>query len=360
MGVMLDGAPGLPGAGRVVAGRYRLLEEIGRGGMGVVWRARDGVLDREVAVKEMLVPSGLDEAGRLALPQKNGRAIREARSAARLSHPGVVTVFDVVEEEGRPWVVMEFVPARSLQEVIGKEGPLPPERAARIGRQLAGALAAAHAAGILHRDVKPGNVLLARGDRAVLTDFGIAVIEGEASLTQTGGLLGSPAYIAPERIRGEPALPASDLWALGATLFAAVTGRPPFQRDDPVAVFGAVLIQEPVVPPHARVLRPVLEGLLDKDPASRMPAGVAEAFLLAVGGDGQGPGESVVTRAEPLPAEPTSVLDTSPEGGTGRIAEPDGPVVRSGGPSWRAGGVLTYSGIAFLLLGALLVLLSVH
>ncbi|MFD0682986.1 serine/threonine-protein kinase [Actinomadura fibrosa] len=375
--MILDGAPGLPGAGesagmgadmglgmgagRVVAGRYRLLEEVGRGGMGVVWRARDGVLDREVAVKEVVVPPGLDEAGREALPR---RAVREARSAARLSHPGVVTVFDVVEEDGRPWVVMELVQARSLQEVIRREGPLAPDRAARIGRQVVAALGAAHAAGILHRDVKPGNVLIARGDRAVLTDFGIAVIEGDASLTQTGALLGSPAYIAPERVRGEPAQPASDLWALGATLYAAVTGRPPFQRDDPAAVFGAVLTTEATIPPYADPLRPVLEGLLDKDPRRRLPADVAEALLLALGGGEQGRdgGRAVtgdagpaVTRAEAVVAGPTSVLESVVEGTRG-----GGPEAGEEEVFWRIGGVLAYSGIALLVLGVLLVVLSLR
>ncbi|WP_243725467.1 serine/threonine-protein kinase [Actinomadura rubrisoli] len=357
-----DGAPALAGAGRRIAGRYRLLAELGRGGMGVVWRARDEVLDRDVAVKEVPAPPGLDEHGRPALPL---RAVREARSAARLSHPSVVTVFDVVEEDGRPWVVMELVHARSLLEVTRRDGPLPPERAARIGRQIAGALGAAHAAGILHRDVKPGNVLVGPGDRAVLSDFGIAVIEGDAGLTQPGTLLGSPAYIAPERIRGEPALPASDLWALGATLFAAVTGRPPFQRDDPVAVFGAVLSEEPVVPPYAGPLRPVLEGLLDKDPERRLRADAAEAMLLAIGGDEQAPADlapdagSALTRADtarPAPAGRTSPLEAV-AGGTVRAESPERSA-RPGGARWRAGGVLAYSGIALLLVGALLVLLS--
>ncbi|WP_231330564.1 serine/threonine-protein kinase [Actinomadura graeca] len=311
----MDEVPGVSGAGRTVAGRYRLLDELGRGGMGVVWRARDGLLERDVAVKEIVPPPGLDEDGRRVLPW---RAIREARSAARLSHPGVVTVFDVVEEGGRPWVVMELVPALSLRETVARDGPLDAGRAARIGARLAGALGAAHAAGILHRDVKPGNVLLARGDRAVLTDFGIAVIEGDASLTQTGTLPGSPAYIAPERIQGLPAVPASDLWALGVTLLTAVTGRAPFQRDDPVSVLGAVLTEEPHIPEHAGPLRPVLERLLVKDPARRMPADVAERLLLAI--------------AEDEPEEESR-------------------------PSWRLGGALAYAGAALLLAGAALMLL---
>lgn len=328
---------------RVIAERYRLLAELGRGGMGIVWRAEDIVLGRQVAAKEVLSPSG--DAAR--------RALREARSAARLSHPSVVKVYDVVEEGGRPWVVMEYVEARSLQEVIKQDGPLPPERAARIGCQLLSALGAAHRVGILHRDVKPGNVLLAKGDRAVLTDFGIATIEGDVTLTQAGGVLGSPAYIAPERFLGERALPASDLWALGATLYAATSGRPPFHRDDPVAVFGAVLNEEPPIPPQAEALRPVLEGLLRKDPRERMPIGVAEAVLLAISEDR-------------LPRLPPVAPPQAAGGSTHRTTAavktvfpvvPEKPE-KDGDLSWRVGGVFAYVGMALLLLGSLFVLLS--
>ncbi|MFI0452569.1 serine/threonine-protein kinase [Actinomadura sp. 6N118] len=347
---------------QVIAERYRLLAELGRGGMGIVWRAEDVVLGRQVAVKEVLSPS--DDAAR--------RALREARSAARLSHPSVVKVYDVVEEGGRPWVVMEYVEARSLQEVIKQDGPLPPDRAARIGCQLLSALGAAHRVGILHRDVKPGNVLLAKGDRAVLTDFGIATIEGDVTLTQAGGVLGSPAYIAPERFLGERALPASDLWALGATLYAATSGRPPFHRDDPVAVFGAVLNDEPPIPPQAQALRPVLEGLLRKDPRERMPIGVAEAVLLAIS-------EDLAINEDRLPRLPPVVHPQATGGGTtlttaaatatngagaaanGRSAATTAlPVVpeRDRDLSWRVGGIFACVGMALLLLGSLFVLLS--
>ncbi|MFG1999017.1 serine/threonine-protein kinase [Spirillospora sp. NPDC048911] len=345
---------------RVIAERYRLLAELGRGGMGIVWRAEDTVLGREVAVKEVMSPS--DDAAR--------RAVREARSAARLSHPSVVKVFDVVEEDGRPWVVMEYVEARSLQDVIKQDGPLPPERVARVGRQLLSALGAAHRVGILHRDVKPGNVLLAKGDRAVLSDFGIAVIEGDVTLTQAGGVLGSPAYIAPERFLGERALPASDLWALGATLYAATFGRPPFHRDDPVAVFGAVLNEEATIPPQAQALRPVLEGLLRKDPRERMPIGVAEAVLLAISEDrlpqpppvvppqatGGGIDDAAVAAEWPTAAAAGSPVAEWP-GGAGTTALPV-PPERDDELRWRLGGVMAYVGMALLLLGSLFILLS--
>src|SRR3954451_7499274 len=191
-----------------VGDRYELLSRLGQGGMGTVWRAHDELLDRDVAVKEVLLPP---EVGETERAQRHARTIREARSAARLSHPGVVIVHDVVEHEGRPWIVMELVSAPSLQSVIDTEGPLAPRRVAELGRQVLAALSAAHAAGIVHRDVKPSNVLVDE-DRAVVTDFGIAALEGDATLTGTGVLIGSPAYIAPERARGENSGPASDLW----------------------------------------------------------------------------------------------------------------------------------------------------
>ncbi len=210
-----------PMTGRVIAGRYNLQHPIGRGAMGVVWRARDQLLDRDVAVKEVVISAliGADERH-----NAYQRTLREARTAARLSHRGVVAVYDVAEEDGRPWIVMELVPSQSLDQVLVVEGRLPAARAGRIGQQLLSALAAAHAAGVLHRDVKPSNVLIATNkngegwdERAVLTDFGIAQFEGDPRLTQTGMVMGSPGFTAPERIRGSDASPASDLWSLGAT-----------------------------------------------------------------------------------------------------------------------------------------------
>jgi hypothetical protein len=299
------------GQGRLVAGRYRLESQVGSGGMGIVWRARDEVLDRDVAVKEVLSPPGLGEGERRTLYQ---RAMREARSAARLSHPGIVTVHDVVEEDGRPWVVMELVHARSLQEVLDSEGPLPPRQVADIGRQVLLALGTAHAVGILHRDVKPSNVLLADDDRVVLTDFGIAVIEGEATLTQTGAFIGSPAYIAPERLRGKRATPAADLWALGATLYTAVEGKPPFQRSDAMAVLGAVLTDEPAVPEKANELLPVIEGLLRKEPDRRMTSTAAMPLLSAVAQPADT--DPAATRADVRPRRTASPRLAATIGGT--------------------------------------------
>ncbi|MFI0411587.1 serine/threonine-protein kinase [Actinomadura sp. 3N508] len=180
---------------QTIAARYELVEVLGRGGMGAVWRARDRTLDREVAVKEVALPPGLDEA---QVERTYARTFREARSAARLDHPGIVTVHDVVEEDGRPWIVMQLVRAESLDKVIAREGRLPPDRVAAIGVDLLDALNAAHAAGVVHRDVKPGNVLLPQG-RAVLTDFGIATVAGDETLTQAGAIVGSPAYLAPDQ-----------------------------------------------------------------------------------------------------------------------------------------------------------------
>src|SRR3954462_9519911 len=212
---MTTAEPGL------LAGRYRVTESLGEGGMGRVWLARDEVLGREGAVKEVVLPPDLVAHERDALRR---RTLREARAAARLTHRNVAQVFDVFEAEGHPWIVLEHVRSRSLQEVIDAEGPLEPRRVASIGLAVLTGLEAAHRAGVLHRDVKPSNVLLADDGRVVLTDFGIATLEGETSLTQSGALVGSPAYIAPERVQARGAGPESDLWSLGATLYTAVEG----------------------------------------------------------------------------------------------------------------------------------------
>ena len=258
-------APGSQSPGRLVGGRYRLLERIGSGGMGAVWRGVDEVLHRRVAVKEVVAPPELSPEERRLLRE---RTLREARAAARLSSPHVVTVYDVVDEDNRPWIVMEWLEAPTLAQAIREHGALAPAEVARIGLSLVSALRAAHSAGVLHRDVKPSNVMLTDAG-AVLTDFGIAASEGDPALTTTGMLVGSPSFMPPERVRGEPASAASDLWSLGATLYAAVEGRPPFERQGQLPTLHAVVYEEPPTPVRAGGLGPVLLSLLAKDPALR-------------------------------------------------------------------------------------------
>ncbi|RAY14574.1 hypothetical protein DPM19_12430 [Actinomadura craniellae] len=265
-------------AGQLIAGQYRLVAEIGRGGFGVVWRARDERIHRDVAVKELFLPSYLHTDQR---QERHRRSLREARSAARIDHPAAVTVHDVVEHDGGPWIIMELIEGRPLHSIVRTDGPLPPLRTAEIALDILGALHAAHTAGVIHRDVKPANVLIAeRG--AVLTDFGIAIIEGDPALTHSGFMMGAPAYTAPERARGEPAVPASDLWSLGTTLFFAVEGRRPYPGSNPNAVLHAVLEQEPPEAPHAGPLAPVIAGLLRKDAAARLTAPQAAALIAAI------------------------------------------------------------------------------
>src|SRR6185437_3852572 len=252
-----------PMTGRVIAGRYNLQTPIGRGAMGVVWRAHDRLLDREVAVKEVVISALIGAEERHNAYQ---RTLREARTAARLSHRGVVAVYDVAEEDGRPWIVMELVPSQSLDQLLVVESRLPAARAGRIGQQLLSALAAAHTAGVLHRDVKPSNVLIATNksadgwdERAVLTDFGIAQLASAPRLTQTGMVMGSPVFTAPERIRGSDATPASDLWSLGATIYAAVEGRGPYEnRGGAITTMSAIINEDAPVAPHAGQLAPII------------------------------------------------------------------------------------------------------
>lgn len=287
-----------PGTDVPLAGRYRLLSVLGRGGMGTVWRATDETLDREVAIKEIrLHPSLTDEERTTA----HARMMREARASARLGHPGVVTVHDVVIHDDRPWMVMELVPSRSLQDIVDEDGPQPPERVAALGRQLAAALRAAHAVGILHRDVKPANVLITAEDRAVLTDFGIAQLSGDATLTRTGMVMGSPAYMAPERVKGEGAVPASDVWALGATLYAGVEGRAPHHRSDAMAVLAAIMTLDAPPPAHAGPMAPILTAMLDKDPARRPSIDQVERELDRIGTAGGGPTAAIEASQVPVP-----------------------------------------------------------
>jgi serine/threonine protein kinase len=248
--------------------------------MGVVWRARDQLLDRDVAVKEVQIAETLTEVERANAYQ---RTLREAKTAARLNHPGVVTVYDVAEDGGAPWIVMQLVSAQSLDQVLAASGPLSPRRAAEVGRQLLSALSVAHAAGVMHRDVKPSNVLLGRDDRAVLTDFGIATFQGDPRLTQTGMVMGSPGFTAPERIRGEDASPASDLWSLGATLFAAVEGHGPFEkRGGAITTMSAIINEDAPAAPTAGALGPVIAALLHREPSDRPDASTATRMITDV------------------------------------------------------------------------------
>ncbi|MDN3252324.1 protein kinase [Streptomyces mutabilis] len=262
--------------GRLVAGRYRLGDAIGSGGMGRVWRAHDEVLHRVVAIKELTAALYVSESDQAILL---ARTRGEARAAARINHSAVVTVHDVLEHDGRPWIVMELVEGRSLADAVKEEERVEPREAARIGLWVLRALRAAHAAGVLHRDVKPGNVLLADDGRVLLTDFGIAQIEGDSTITRTGEVVGSVDYLAPERVRGHDPGPASDLWALGATLYTAVEGRSPFRRTSPLTTMQAVVEEEATEPRYAGPLAPVIDALLRKDPATRPDVTEAEQML---------------------------------------------------------------------------------
>ena len=263
--------------GAVIAGRYRLQASLGRGAMGVVWRARDQLLDRDVAIKEVQIADTLTEEERTTAFQ---RTLREAKTAARLNHPAVVTVYDVAEDGGRPWIVMQLIHAQSLDQVLATSGPLSPRRAAEMARQLLSALSVAHAAGVMHRDVKPSNVLIGSDDRAVLTDFGIATFQDDPKLTQTGMVMGSPGFTAPERIRGEDASPASDLWSLGATIYAAVEGHGPFERrGGAMTTMSAIINENAPEAPTAGALGPVIAALLRREPVDRPDAGAAERMI---------------------------------------------------------------------------------
>ena len=275
------------GPGTLVAGRYRLLERIGRGGFGVVWRARDERLGRRVAAKQLLPPAG---AGGSDLGE---RGLREARFAARVAHPSAVAVYDAAHDGDCSWIIMELVPGRPLNALVREHGPLSPRQAAWVGLQVLGALRAAHAAGVVHRDVKPGNVLIARR-RVVLADFGIAALAGEPALPRSGVVPGAPAYTAPERARGEPAVPASDLWSLGATLFYAVEGHRPYLGPGPAAIVRAILTGEPVPPCHAGPLAPVITGLMRREIDARLTAPQAAVMLWRV--LDRAPGRAAVSR----------------------------------------------------------------
>ena len=296
----------------VLAGRYRRLERIGQGGMGSVWRAHDIDLDREVAVKELRVPEQVTEEERRVW---YARMEREARAAARLRHPGIVTIHDrVVGADGRPWIVMELIKGRSLERLLAERGPLPVRRVAEIGLAMLDALSAANAQGVVHRDVKPANVLL-EGDRVVLTDFGIAALEGDATLTRSGTVLGTPAYMSPEQVEGKPLDLASDLWSLGATLYAAVEGHPPFRAPTHGGLFVAIATREPDPPRCGGSLGEAILGLLRKDPTTRLGPDQVRELLCAAATDrphkASGNGTASTTRVDMPTAPPPHATETT-------------------------------------------------
>ncbi|MFF5534920.1 serine/threonine-protein kinase [Streptomyces cinerochromogenes] len=289
--------------GLLIAGRYRLADSIGSGGMGRVWRAHDEVLHRKVAIKELTAALYVNDSDQAVLL---ARTRAEARAAARINHSAVVTVHDVLDHDGRPWIVMELVEGASLADTVKQRGRVEPREAARIGLWVLRALRAAHSAGVLHRDVKPGNVLLGEDGRVLLTDFGIAQIEGDTTITRTGEVVGSVDYLAPERVRGHDPGPASDLWALGATLYTAVEGRSPFRRTSPLSTMQAVVEEEVDEPRHAGPLAPVIAALLRKDPAQRPGAEEAEQ-MLAEAAEGRRPRAAqafVPTQGSGVPTSP--------------------------------------------------------
>ncbi|MBB6421321.1 serine/threonine-protein kinase [Streptomyces sp. AK010] len=288
---------------RLLAGRYRLGKVLGRGGMGTVWRAEDEMLGRTVAVKELRFPTNIDQEEKRRLIT---RTLREAKAIARIRNNSAVTVFDVVQEDDRPWIVMELVEGKSLAEVIREDGLLEPKRAAEVGLAVLDVLRSAHREGILHRDVKPSNVLISDDGRVVLTDFGIAQVEGDPSITSTGMLVGAPSYISPERARGHKPGPAADLWSLGGLLYAAVEGAPPYDKGSAIATLTAVMTEPLEEPKNAGPLKDVIHGLLTKDPAQRLDDAGARAMLNSVlhAPETPEPRPMDATKVVPLPAQP--------------------------------------------------------
>ncbi|KWV29459.1 serine/threonine-protein kinase [Micromonospora rifamycinica] len=319
----------------LIAGRYRLLHLVGTGGMGRVWLARDEMLHRDVAVKEVVPPHWLAESEREELRL---RTLREARTAARLNHPNVVRIYDVVHDGDSPWIVMEYVASRSVQQLVSDDGPLDPHRVAGIGLAVLAALRAAHAAGVLHRDVKPHNVLVADDGRVVLTDFGLATFDGgDGVMTGPGMVLGSPQFVAPERARDGVSDPRTDLWSLGATLYAAVEGQSPYARSSAMATLSALATEPPDPTRRAGQLRPVLDGLLRRDPDRRLTAAEAEPLLrAALAATSAPPGDPAPQRHRPPPAPRVPATATRAAAPTVRPAGPTSRAWTWGGPA--AGG----------------------
>ncbi|MFI6930018.1 serine/threonine-protein kinase [Streptomyces sp. NPDC050287] len=325
-------------SGRLLAGRYRLGDVLGRGGMGTVWRAEDETLGRTVAVKELRFPSNIDEDEKRRLIT---RTLREAKAIARIRNNSAVTVFDVVDEDDRPWIVMELVEGKSLAEVIREDGLLEPRRAAEVGLAILDVLRSAHREGILHRDVKPSNVLISEDGRVVLTDFGIAQVEGDPSITSTGMLVGAPSYISPERARGHKPGPAADLWSLGGLLYASVEGVPPYDKGSAIATLTAVMTEPLEEPKNAGPLKDVIYGLLNKDPAKRLDDAGARAMLNAVIHTPEPKAEPEpvpdATKVVPLPPQPDERADKrrSPSGTGSKRGEEAGERFRGALRSMR-------------------------
>jgi eukaryotic-like serine/threonine-protein kinase len=349
----------------LLAGRYRIRDPLGNGGMGRVWLARDEVLHRDVAIKEVDLPAGLSASEREEL---RTRTLREARTTARLSHPNVVQIYDVLGVEDRPWIVMEYVKSRSLQQILLDEGALPPTRVAEIGLAVLRALAAAHAAGVLHRDIKPGNVLIADDGRVVLTDFGLATFQGgKSSVTRPGLVWGSPEYVAPERAKHGVSSVEADLWSLGATLYAAVEGTSPYARSTAMASLTALATERPPAPAHAGPLKPVIAGLLRKDARARLRATEVERMLIRIA-DGESrvrPGRVLPRQRGPEdatgPADRTRYALPEPPPSDARetsSASPEPPEKVWPGPSRRAWLLVTAVVVALGLFATTVVLLA--
>ncbi len=304
-------SPAQVGPGYRVAGRYLLAERIGGGGMGAVWVGTDERLGRRVAVKQLVLPVGItDESAR----EQRERMMREGRIAARISHPHAIAVYDVAEDAGAPWLVMEHLPSRSLAAVLSDDGVLPVQQVAQIGAQLADALVAVHAAGIVHRDVKPGNVLVGQGEKleglVKITDFGISHAQGDVKLTQTGMVTGTPAFLSPEVARGETAGPAGDVWSLGATLFTALEGQPPFgSSGNSLELLYRVAGTQPQRPVRSGALTPVLERMLTTDPAGRPGMTEVRDQLARVAAGDDGDVTAVLGARTPLRVVPPPPID---------------------------------------------------
>ncbi|GAB3134750.1 protein kinase domain-containing protein [Amycolatopsis sp. NPDC004378] len=334
---------------RRIRDRYRLVEPIGGGAMGTVWRAQDEMLDRTVAIKELLLPHDHDED---RTEEAKNRAMREARIAARLQHSHAITVFAVLEEEDRPWLIMEYLPSKSFA-VLVREEPTTVDDAVRVGAQISSALAGAHRAGIVHRDVKPANILVSDDGTAKITDFGISRAIGDVKLTATGEIAGTPAFLAPEVARGEDASFAADVFSLGATLYAAVEGQPPYgTADNPIALLYRASSGEIVPPEKAGRLTPLLLRMLASEPAERPSMDEVERELRALLPDAE-PGASVL--AETIPETEPAAVPTVPA----TVAVPPAGEVASVSPGARKGLIAVGAGAALLCVAVVVAILLV-